>query len=123
SISIANICRSESADVFALRCARRLPVLPSAQFDSSPALLGYCSWRSFPPIYLDHLSSFSLGRRARRKVRVKNPAGYRPVNRSSWLRAFYVARFERRLLANIFPFSCCARNRHGRKFRASDHEG
>ena len=101
----------------------RLPVLSSAQSDSSPALLGHCSWRGFPPVYLDHLSSFSLGRRARRKVRIENPAGYRPVNCSFWLCAFYVARFERRLLANIFPCSRCARNRHGRQCRASDHDG
>src|SRR5206468_3029548 len=123
SISIANIYRSESADVFALRGARRLAVLSSAQSDSSPALLGHCSWRGFPPIYLDHLSPFALGRRARRKVWIQNPPGYRPVNCSSWLCAFYVARLGRRLLAIIFPCSCCARNRHGCKRRASDHHG
>src|SRR5439155_876059 len=75
----------------------------------------------FAAVYPNHLSPFALGGRARRKLRAENSAGCRPTNRSSWIRAFYVARGERWLLAEFFSCCRCTRYRHGGQCRASYH--
>jgi hypothetical protein len=74
-------------------------------------------------VAINHLSSFTLGRRARRTIWIQNPPGYRPINCSHWLRTVYVARCGRQLLAKLFPRYRHPWNRHGGKRGASHNHG
>src|SRR5206468_1341574 len=75
TLPFPHFLRCEPADVFALRSARRDPLLSPVEFDSGPALRPDGGRRGSPPTYPDHLPPLALVGRAGGKVRRENSTG------------------------------------------------